>query len=56
MKTVETGEPERLEADYIKRKAKLRANPALSYEKKELAVRRLGLEYDEARRKLEEGE
>ena len=45
---------DRLEADYLKRKAEIRADPALSHEKKELTIRRLGLEYDRARKELEE--
>jgi hypothetical protein len=39
----------RLEAAYRKRRAEIRSDPSLSWEKKELAIRRLGEEYDKAR-------
>jgi hypothetical protein len=44
---------EKLEAEYRKRKAEIRADASLSWEKKELAIRRLGLEYDKARKEGE---
>ncbi len=43
----------RLEADYRERKAKIRSDESLSWEKKELAVRQFGKEYDKARKELE---
>jgi hypothetical protein len=54
MDTTATKDLERLEAEYLKRKRVIRENPQLSFEKKELAVRWLGLEYDSRRRELEE--
>jgi hypothetical protein len=44
---------EALEHDYQERKAKIRADRSLSWEKKELAVRQLGLQYDRARKEAE---
>ncbi len=43
-----------LEAEYRAKVAKIRGDPNLSWEKRELAVRQLGLEYDRRRRELEE--
>jgi hypothetical protein len=43
-------EMEALERDYQKRKAEIRADASLSWEKRELKIRELGLEYDQARR------
>jgi hypothetical protein len=44
---------EALEREYRERKAEIRADETLSWEKKELAVRQLGLEYDQARKEAE---
>jgi hypothetical protein len=44
---------EALERNYQKRKAEIRADNSLSWEKKELAVRQLGKEYDQARKEAE---
>jgi hypothetical protein len=54
MDTTATRDLEALERDYLKRKAEIRSDETLSYEKKELAVRRLGLEYDRRRKEAEE--
>ncbi len=48
-----TRELERLEAEYRARKATIRVDPAMSWEKKELAIRRLGDEYYRARTEIE---
>jgi hypothetical protein len=48
-------ELEALERDYLKRKAEIRADDSLCWEKKELAVRRLGLEYGKACKEVEGG-
>ena len=45
--------PEDLEADYLKRKADIRADAGLSWEKKELAIKALGDEYYRARKEME---
>jgi hypothetical protein len=45
--------PEQLEAEYLKRKAAIRADKTLSWEKQELKIRELGLKH---RRALEEAE
>lgn len=42
-----------LEAEYLKRKAEIREDPGLSWEKKELSIRQLGDEYYRQRRELE---
>ena len=55
MDTTATRDLEALEADYLKRKRKIRADGSLRYEKQEMAVRRLGLEYDRRRKELERG-
>ena len=49
-----TRELEGLEAEYLKSKAEIRNDPALSYEKKELRVKQLTDEYYARRRELEE--
>ena len=46
---------EDLEAEYLARKARIRSDETLSWEKRELAVKALGGEYYRARRHLEEG-
>jgi hypothetical protein len=51
-----TRDLEALERDYQERKAQIRADTSLSWEKRELAIRRLGLQYDKTRRKLDEGD
>ncbi len=54
MKT-ETGEAlERLVVEHRRRVAEVRADEALSWEKKELAIRRLGQEYDKTRKQVQE--
>jgi hypothetical protein len=45
---------EQVEAEFRRRRLEIRADPALSWEKKELAVRQLGLEHREALKQLEE--
>ena len=50
-KTAKT--PDQLEAEYLKQKAEIRSDPALSWEKKELTIRQLGDEYYRRRRELE---
>ncbi len=47
-------DPQTLERGYLERKAQIRADSSLSWEKKELAIRQLGKEYDKARRQTEE--
>ena len=44
---------EELERDYRERKAEIQANPALSFEKKQLQIKALGDEYHAQRRELE---
>jgi hypothetical protein len=45
-------ELKRLEAEYLERRAEIRSDPELSWEKRERAIRELGKEYDKARREL----
>ena len=45
---------EDLEAKYLARKARIRSDETLSYEKRELAVKALGDEYYRRRKELEE--
>jgi hypothetical protein len=45
---------ERLERDYRERKAQIRADSSLSWEKQEKAVKALGDEYYRRRKELEE--
>jgi hypothetical protein len=47
---------ETLERDYQERKAQIRADNSLSWEKKEQAIRELGLRFDKDRNQLESGE
>ena len=49
-----TKDLEALERDYQERKAEIRADTSLSWEKKELKVRELGKAYDRERKQLEE--
>ncbi len=49
----EVRRPDELEAEYLKRKAAIRAEETLSWEKKELAVKQLGDEYYRARKEAE---
>ena len=51
--TTRTKDLERLERDYRKRKAQIRADSSLSWEKKERAVRELGLRFDKECKQLE---
>jgi hypothetical protein len=44
-----------LERDYQERKRKIRADTSLSFEKKALAIRRLGQRFDEDRKRIERG-
>ena len=44
---------EGLDRDYQKRKAEIRRDDSISWEKKELAIRQLGKEYDKARKEAE---
>jgi hypothetical protein len=44
-------DPEALEAEYRQRVREIRADPSLSWEKKELKVRDLGKEYDRKNRR-----
>jgi hypothetical protein len=44
-----------LERDYQERKRKIRADTSLSFEKKELAIRRLGQRFDADRKRIERG-
>ena len=46
--------PEALESEYLKRKAEIRSDETLSWEKQELSIRQLGDEYYRRRRELEE--
>jgi hypothetical protein len=55
MDTTAARDLERLEHSYRERKAQIRADSSLSWEKKELAVRRLGKEYDRERKQAERG-
>jgi hypothetical protein len=52
--TTKSKDLERLERDYRERKAQIRANSSLSWEKQEKAVKALGDEYHARRRALEE--
>ena len=45
---------EELEAQYLKHKAEIRSEETLSWEKRELTLKRLGDEYYRRRRELEE--
>ena len=45
--------PEQLEAEYRRRKLAIREDPALSWEKKELAIKALSEEYHRARKEME---
>jgi hypothetical protein len=45
---------ERLEQEYKHKRAEVRSDNSLSWEKKERTVRELGLEYDRARKQLQE--
>jgi hypothetical protein len=45
---------EHLEAEYQKKKRQIRADGSLSWEKKELSIKRLGLEFYKQRKSLEE--
>jgi hypothetical protein len=53
--TTAAKEMEALERDYRRRVAEIRADASLSWEKRELKIRELGLEYDQ-RRKRSRGE
>ena len=44
---------DRLEAEYRKRKAEIRADESLSWEKRELIIKQLGDEYYRARKERE---
>ena len=44
---------DQLEAEYRRRKLAIREDPGLSWEKKELAVKKLGDEYHRARKEME---
>ena len=46
-------EPDQLEVEYLARKAAIRANKTLSWEKKELQVKQLGDEFCRAQREME---
>ena len=46
-------DPETLERDYQRRKAEIRIDESLSWEKKELKVRELGKRYDRERKLVE---
>ena len=52
--STETKDLERLERDYQERKAQIRSDPELSWEKKQLAIKRLSEEHHARRRALEE--
>jgi hypothetical protein len=43
------------EAEYLERKRKIRADASLSWEKKELKIRKLGKHYDQLRKEGEGG-
>ena len=45
--------PDQLEAEYLKRKTQIRADQTLSWEKKELAIKRLGDECHRACKEME---
>jgi hypothetical protein len=45
---------ERLEAEYRRRVAEIRAAPGLSWEKRERTIRELGLRFDKKRKQLQE--
>ena len=53
MKTERAQALEQLVKEHRRRVAQIRSDPRLSWEKKELAVRQLGKEYDKARREAE---
>ena len=53
MNTEQAQALERLVLEYRRRKLEIREDPGLSWEKRELAVKRLGDEYYRRRRKLE---
>ena len=46
-------EPDQLEAEYLERKAQLRTDASLSWEQKELQVKRLGDEHYRVRKEKE---
>jgi hypothetical protein len=52
--TTKTKDLETLGRDYRERKAQIRADSSLSWEKKERAIRELGLKFDKERKQLEE--
>jgi hypothetical protein len=55
MSTLKAAETlEALEHDYRERKAAIRSDMSLSWEKRELAIRRLGQRFDEDRKQIEE--
>ncbi len=54
--STETKDLKRLEHDYLERKAQIRADSSLSWEKKERAIRELGLKFDKDRKQLESEE
>ena len=45
--------PDQLEAEYLERKAAIRADETLSWEKKELQIKALEEEYHRARKEME---
>jgi hypothetical protein len=53
MNTAQAQALERLVREYRERKAQIRADEALSWEKRELAIKALGDEYHRARNEME---
>ena len=49
----QTKSPDQLEAEYRRRKLAIREDPGLSWEKRELAIKRLGDEFYRRRREME---